>query len=421
VQARNGLPTSGSPTAQKERAFALVLVVSLLALLVLLAYALSALSRIDSQMAGTAVFQTQARQNALLGLQIALGDLQRHAGPDERITGMAGITGLSNTAHGANNSARHWCGVWSATGGHLAWLSSGAIGAVIPPLTGTDAVTIVAAGSLGAESTDREHVRVLRRSVNVSDFETGMKSQGNYAFWVGDEGIKLSAVIPAADSPINGAVHAIGEVATALSPTAIGIEKALTYEQLDMLPGVGRGDLQMVFHSIGRTHFRQMSQAAGVLRQAGMLNINSTSARYWREVAGTYNFLAPPAERFTSSTNFGNRMQANFLTGTAPGKSPNGPFLHVDGFLSSTTLSVALVGSTVSLLEFRDTMSPWLTTRSDTFRVRAYGDALNPADATRVESTAYCEAIVQRTAEALPGHGRRFVITYFRWLGPDDI
>ena len=67
-------------------------------------------------------------------------------------------------------------------------------------------------------------------------------------------------------------------------------------------------------------------------------------------------------------------------------------------------------------------MRPWLAVRSDTFRIRAYGDATNPADPARIEATACCEAIVQRGPEQLGAQfGRRFSITTFRWLGPDDI
>jgi hypothetical protein len=66
-------------------------------------------------------------------------------------------------------------------------------------------------------------------------------------------------------------------------------------------------------------------------------------------------------------------------------------------------------------------LGPMLTVRSDTFRVRAYGEAVNPADPSSIEALAYCEAIVQRTPEPMPGFGRRFVITHFRWLGPEDI
>ena len=73
-----------------------------------------------------------------------------------------------------------------------------------------------------------------------------------------------------------------------------------------------------------------------------------------------------------------------------------------------------------------DEVAPILTVRSDTFKIRAYGDAMNPADVgvagARPEAVAYCEAIVQRTNDDDPlGHGEKFVITYFRWLGPDDI
>jgi hypothetical protein len=65
---------------------------------------------------------------------------------------------------------------------------------------------------------------------------------------------------------------------------------------------------------------------------------------------------------------------------------------------------------------------PLLAVRSDTFRIRAYGDTVNQIEATKTEATAYCEAIVQRGADAAPNSlGRRFVIVCFRWLGPEDI
>src|SRR5689334_23115290 len=69
-----------------EKAFALLLTLTLLALVVLVTLALAALLKVGSQMAVSATCQTQARQNALLGLHVALGELQRHAGDDSRIT-----------------------------------------------------------------------------------------------------------------------------------------------------------------------------------------------------------------------------------------------------------------------------------------------------------------------------------------------
>jgi hypothetical protein len=82
-------------------------------------------------------------------------------------------------------------------------------------------------------------------------------------------------------------------------------------------------------------------------------------------------------------------------------------------------------------------LAPVLTARSDTFRIRAYGDVPGP-DGTTV-TRAWCEAIVQRTPGYIdprdaPGvapdtlsaiqnqqFGRRFEIVSFRWLQKDEI
>lgn len=82
-----------------------------------------------------------------------------------------------------------------------------------------------------------------------------------------------------------------------------------------------------------------------------------------------------------------------------------------------------------------------LTTRSDTFRIRAYGDSQN-AESGEIEGQAWCEAIVQRvptwhdassvTDDGLsPAYntidygqskwGRRFIITSFRWLEEEEL
>jgi len=81
-------------------------------------------------------------------------------------------------------------------------------------------------------------------------------------------------------------------------------------------------------------------------------------------------------------------------------------------------------------------LSPYMSARSDTFTIRAYGEAL---DATgNVAARAWCEATVQRLPDAMPStatgttaltelaspnspFGRRFVIRTFRWLNKDEV
>lgn len=78
-------------------------------------------------------------------------------------------------------------------------------------------------------------------------------------------------------------------------------------------------------------------------------------------------------------------------------------------------------------------IGPSLAARSDTFVIRAYGDALDASG--KVAARAWCEAVVQRTPQpvspdasginpdmtsARTDFGRRFAITSFRWLPPQD-
>jgi hypothetical protein len=79
-------------------------------------------------------------------------------------------------------------------------------------------------------------------------------------------------------------------------------------------------------------------------------------------------------------------------------------------------------------------IGPVLSARSDSFVIRAYGDAVD-ADG-KVTARAWCEAVVQRIPEPLVADasglnpvqpnqagdfGRRFVIGSFRWLSPEEI
>lgn len=90
-----------------------------------------------------------------------------------------------------------------------------------------------------------------------------------------------------------------------------------------------------------------------------------------------------------------------------------------------------------------NSMAPFISVRSDTFKIRAYGEATDPTGKI-VTAKAWCEAVVQRVPDYVDSisnkfsdhigtdsptqlstinknFGRRFQIVSFRWLTPQDI
>jgi hypothetical protein len=153
----------------------------------------------------------------------------------------------------------------------------------------------------------------------------------------------------------------------------------------------------------------------------GQINLNTTSSLVWRSLLETYNSVGGVPPIPVSSLNSRGTAIANGLATAASGKSANSPFLWVPTFGGSELLAENLP-ATVTPEEFMTAIAPLLAVRSDTFRLRVYGEAVNPVDPTEVEARAWAEAIVQRTAESGPGgNGRRFILRSFRWLSSDEI
>ena len=414
---------------RRQSGFALVITLVLLALLVLAVFALSALTKVSSEMAHSSVYQTQARQNAQLALDVALGELQRHAGDDTRITGMAGITGIAGNP---NASTRYWCGVWRNDGTFVTWLTSGAVNATS---AGPDTVELISTNTVGpAASTsanvEKEHVIAGRVPIlltgSLASPGTPVRT-GNYAYVVMDEGIKIGAYAPPGQQALPGVVPVIGssmltnqlKLRTALDNNTATLPAILTYEQLGLLSAVTPSVLQDCFHYVTLTP----RFVSGNQYFSGMININTSSTLVWRSLLDTYNAV-PGVTPVASVTSRGNSLGNNFASTTA-GKPANSPFTSTVGFATYLATIFPITGSP-SFTQIMTAIGPTLTVRSDTFRIRAYGEALNPVPEPgqtvgKVEATAYCEAVVQRTPQTMPGFGRRFVITYFRWLGPDDI
>ncbi|MEZ0217703.1 MAG: hypothetical protein ACAH89_11255 [Rariglobus sp.] len=223
-----------------RRGFALLITITLLAFLVLLLVSLSSLTRVETQVADNSKKNTQARQNALFALNLAVAALQKYAGPDQRVTATSSLGDASNL-NGVPVSVdgkRHWVGVWgngnasSANTGApvlLNWLVSGNESASFtatngaPPYSGVAGITFdstspiasLTSGSdassslgttaqgwrllVGANSTGGDVTRYVAAPLVAIEASSAQVpglggnapvTVGRYAWWVGDENVK---------------------------------------------------------------------------------------------------------------------------------------------------------------------------------------------------------------------------------------
>ncbi len=201
-----------------QRGFALVIALSLMAFVLLLILSISTLVQVESQSATAGLQQMRARLNAQLGAMIALGDLQRYTGPDQRVTARADI--LLDPGTGDVSGQSRWTGVWSSSditntsnisspaqglayGLDLAdglqnrqarWLVSGNgnNGLTIEPetLLSDDITTNLATvgGSVTNKSSINRNDTVKAPKVEI--LGDNNVAEGHYAFWVSGEGVK---------------------------------------------------------------------------------------------------------------------------------------------------------------------------------------------------------------------------------------
>ncbi|MGH8018909.1 MAG: hypothetical protein ACREIA_11550 [Opitutaceae bacterium] len=172
----------------------------MLALVVLVLVMLVSLTRVETSIAGNTRKFSQARQNALFGLERAIAQLQAETGRDTRVTANAEI--LENVPDDAPDPMnRKWTGVWDADfdsttfGQRLLWLvSTGNSHKNLPPAIGpgpADGVELV--GSNTVDDSVLGNSIVVPREAIVANHVLGLagsQTVGYYAYWVGDEGVK---------------------------------------------------------------------------------------------------------------------------------------------------------------------------------------------------------------------------------------
>lgn len=269
-----------SNKAGRRAGFALLVTIVLVAFLVLILVGLASFTRVETQVAANTQAQAQARQNALMALNIAIGQLQKHTGPDQRVTARAdillpdsvtitpptpngvgyfpdsgpnrGTTGAAALtavdAYWRASRNRHWTGVWQNTNTDPytpdaavdfnpkptptpPWLVSGNENTpadAVPAFQPTDIISGLSITSSPLDeildANDRPHRLMVKASADASTAASldravtapqvqimsenvpgisGPTPVGNYAWWVGDEGVKARANIidPYATAP----------------------------------------------------------------------------------------------------------------------------------------------------------------------------------------------------------------------------
>lgn len=225
--------------------FALVVTVSILVLLAVVSVGLLTLSTVAVRSGSLVSAQAEARANARLALIIAVGELQKQIGPDQRVTASAAILDSSPDSSGVDGVVHpYWTGCWESwgageekfgndelsdhrtvrnsriRGGNTAagmnpsyeegredhfrsWLVSlseeqrvdlatakgFALDGASRPAGDSAGVRLVGEGSIG-EPNEEKYV-----AAPLQEVETGRR--GRYAWWVGDESAKARVLVDA--------------------------------------------------------------------------------------------------------------------------------------------------------------------------------------------------------------------------------
>ena len=184
---------------QRKSGFALISTLSIIVLLAFIAAALLSLSSLSLRQSSHTREYEEARENAKLGLMIALNDLQGALGPDQRVTAQADIKNRNPAAPVTANGHSRWCGVWDTTDFNPTapsiktfnrWLVSGtpAQKSALITTNSAKANTVTLHNALDSSGGGDPLNSVSVPLVSVSD--SSNQISGAYAYWIEDEGVK---------------------------------------------------------------------------------------------------------------------------------------------------------------------------------------------------------------------------------------
>lgn len=356
---------------RRNAGFALLITITLLAFLVLLLVSLASLTRVETQVATNSQKISQARQNAMLALNVAIGSLQKQAGLDQRLTARADLTSTATLRQ------PYLTGLWESVAGVptlRSWLVSGNEGANPLSLTpanapdpavaaGADEVFLVGEATV---ATSAERVKLVRQPLVVPSAQIpGFGSAGadvvvgHYAYWVGDQGVKSSAALndqsdtlnyddtrPAAAAIANASASGSNWTAdpvqrarlrqlsqprprsekqfTSFLPDSVAqLANALTYQQLPLGGGITANESRARFHDAAAVNYAVLvdhSVANGALRQDFSDSTQTASS-------AIKNYIRERPATITGLQTFHDQKQAESKTDTIFPMFSKGPVL----------------------------------------------------------------------------------------------
>jgi hypothetical protein len=200
-----------------RRGFALVVTLSLMILLTVVAIGLLSLSSISLRSSSISSAQQKAQANARLALMLALGELQKELGPDQRIS----VPGSQLLADTDITGPKHWTGVYESwKGASWPFATSEEIRPESPTfrrwLISGDETIVTMKDTPKAGLTTGDKVKLVaatkaQGSIPAQDaVEAGLVTlpQGGIAWWIGDQNTKAKfggVVEDAADAKVAAA------------------------------------------------------------------------------------------------------------------------------------------------------------------------------------------------------------------------
>ncbi|QJE98704.1 hypothetical protein [Luteolibacter luteus] len=248
-------------THRLQRGFALVISLSLMVLLTVLAVGLLTLSSLSLRATSQGDDLAIARANARLGLMLALGELQKHAGPDQRVTARADV--LDDKI--ANPRLTGVWKSWEIKAGSppspaeyekssrnekfLGWLASSDDGKAQTEIGFAESEAKVPAtlwdkGSLGDDVPEQDIVKASKVTLSGRS--------GAYAWAVMDEGVKARINTPYVDNP-NSKGQQTAQLGTGVRPNASSIHNLEKLEREFFLKG--SQDFAVIEKGISRLNF----------------------------------------------------------------------------------------------------------------------------------------------------------------------